>query len=555
MTKPRWLPVVLVGSLIAAGLFTAVPGVGAEPARKPYGVATESPGATREASRVLEAGGNAFDAAVVAALVAGFTNPSSSGIGGGGFALVWSARDKKATVLDFRESAPAGIDVTALDKRPLPLEKRGQSVGVPGEVAGLFELHGRYGQLPWKDLVMRASRLAELGFVAEPHTTSQVAEQAQGPLAQSSTFRAVYLPGGKPLTLGQKLRASKLAKTLARIAGQGKRGFYEGPVASDMARAAGSAGGALSLADLSAYRTVEREPLRITWGGKQVLTMPLPSAGGLLIAQTLGLFSAEELRALNDAPAKRVHLLAEAMRASFADRARYVGDPAFVGVDVGKLLSPPRLAARKARLAEDRTHTQPRFGLEEAGTHHLITADADGNWVTLTTTVNDAFGARLVAEESGVILNNELNDFSSPDSVAPFGLSENPNQVRAGARPVSSMSPTLVLEGGVPTQALGGSGGITIGPNVAQVLLNRLAYGMSVTDSVAAPRFTIPPPRSGLTLVLETALGQAHAADLQARGELVSSRDWKNAVQLVARENGAFSAAADPRKGGTAAAQ
>jgi gamma-glutamyltranspeptidase / glutathione hydrolase len=554
MTKPRWLPLALVGSLVGAALFTALPGVGAEPPRVPYGVATESPGATREATRVLEAGGNAFDAAVCAALVAGFTNPSSSGLGGGGFALVWSARDRKATVLDFRETAPAGVDVKALEQRPLPLDRRGQAVGVPGEVAGLYELHGSFGKLAWKDVVGRAARLAARGFVAEPHTTSQVAEQARGPLAQSPTFRSVYLPGNKPLTLGQSLRATKLSKTLERLAAQGKRGFYEGPVAADLVRAATSAGGALSLADLGAYRTVSREPLRVAWGDKQILTMPLPSAGGVLLAQTLGLFSSEELRGMADAPGKRIHLLAEGMRGAFADRARFIGDPAFVGVDVGKLTSPARLARRKARLAEDRTHTQPRFGLEEAGTHHLVTADAEGNWVSLTTTVNNAFGARLVGEQSGVLLNDELADFSTADSVAPFGLAQNPNEARPGARPVSSMTPTLVLEGGVPTQALGGSGGITIAPNVVQVLLNRLVSGMTVTDAVKAPRFVIPPPRSGFTLVLESALGD-HASDLTGRGELVSTRDWKNAVQLVARDGGRFTAASDPRKGGTAAAQ
>lgn len=555
MKKPRWLSLALVGSSIAAVLVAVVPRVGAQPAAKPYGVATESPGATKEASRVLEAGGNAVDAAVCAALVAGFTNPSSSGIGGGGFALVWSARDKKALIVDFRETAPAGIDASALDKRPVAPEKRGQSVGVPGEVAGLFELHQRFGKLKWTDVVSRAARLAEQGFAAEPHTTSQVAEQTQGPLAAAPAFRSVYLPGGKPLTLGQKVRAPKLAKTLARIAQEGKRGFYEGPVAADLVKASASAGGSLSLADLLGYKTQEREPLRVHWGGKQILTMPLPSAGGMLIAQTLALFTPEELRALDGAPGKRIHLLAEAMRGAFADRARYLGDSAFVNVDVAKLMAPARLARRKARIADDRTHAQPRFGLEEAGTHHLITADSEGNWVSLTTTVNDAFGARLIAEQSGVILNNELGDFSTPDSMTPFGAAESPNKARPGARPISSMSPTLVLEDGVPTQALGGSGGITISPNVAQVLLNRLAFGMSVADAVAAPRFTIPPPRSNLTLVLETPLGKLHTADLEARGELLSSRDWKNAVQLVAKENGVFRAAADPRKGGTAAVQ
>jgi gamma-glutamyltranspeptidase / glutathione hydrolase len=555
MTTPRWFPLAFVGLSLATGLCGVVPNLAAETPRKPYGVATESPAATKEAGRVLEAGGNAIDAAVCAALVAGFTNPSSSGIGGGGFALVWSARDAKASIVDFRETAPAGIDATVLDTRPVPPEKRGQTVGVPGEVAGLFELQSRFGKLKWQDVVRRAARLAEQGFAAEPHTTEQVAEQAQGALARVTVFRDVYLPGGKPLQLGQKLRAAKLAKTLARIATEGKRGFYEGPVASDLVKAVASAGGALSLADLAGYKPVQREPLAVSWGGKTVLTMPPPSAGGTLLAQTLALFGPDELRALRASPSKRIHLLAEAMRGAAADRARYFGDPAFVTVDIAKLLSPARMAQRKARLAETRTHTQPRFGLEDAGTHHLVTADADGNWVSLTTTVNDAFGAKLVAEQSGVILNDELTDFSTPDSITAFGLSESPNKVRAGARPVSSMSPTLVLEGGVPSLALGGSGGLTIAPNVTQVLLSRLADGMPVAEAAAAPRFTIPPPRTGQTLWLEAALAQPYGADLQARGELLLSKDSKNAVQLVARENGTFSAAADPRKGGSAATQ
>jgi gamma-glutamyltranspeptidase/glutathione hydrolase len=545
----------LVGSGLALGLVSFVPSVSADPAARHFAVATESPGATKEAERVLTAGGNAFDAAVCAALVAGFTNPSSSGIGGGGFALVWSARDQKPYVLDFRETAPAAIDAAALDKRPVPPEKRGQTVGVPGEVAGLFELHERFGKHPWKDLVTRAARLAELGFSAEPHTTDQVAEQTQGVLSKSPSFRSVYLPSGKPIAVGQKLRATKLSKTLARIATAGKRAFYEGPVANDLVKAVQAAGGALSLADLSNYRTVGREPLRVTWAGKQVLTMPPPSAGGLLLAQTLALFTPEQLTALNDSPGKRIHLLAEAMRGAAADRARFFGDPAFVSVDVPQLLSPARMARRKAQIAEDRTHSQPRFGLEDAGTHHLVTADADGNWVSLTTTVNEAFGAKVVAEQSGILLNNQLTDFATPDSVVVFGMTESPNRVRPGARPVSSMSPTLVLDGGVPTAALGGSGGLTIAPNVTQVLLNQLAFGMSAAAAVAAPRFTIPTPRSGQTLSLETALAKAHGADLEARGELFVGRDWKNAVQLVSRENGVFSAASDPRKQGSSVAQ
>jgi gamma-glutamyltranspeptidase / glutathione hydrolase len=552
-TAPRWLPLTLLSLSVAASLNAAVPDVGAASPAPSYGVATESPGATREASRVLAAGGNAFDAAVCAALVAGFTAPAASGIGGGGFALVWSARDKKPYIIDFRETAPADVDSTVLDQRPVPPEKRGQTVGVPGEVAGLFELHQRFGKLAWRDVVTRAVTLSARGFAAEPHTVTQVAEQSQALSARSPHFRSVYLPGGSAAKLSAQLRSPRLSKTLARIAAEGKRGLYEGPVASDIVQAVKSAGGNLQLADLANYRVVEREPLRVSWGGKEILTMPPPSAGGLLLVETLSLFQPAELLAMNDTPSKRVHLLAEAMRGATADRARFVGDPAFVTVDVAKLLSPARLARRKALLSAERTHTQPRFGLEDAGTHHLVTADAAGNWVSLTTTINDAFGAKLVAEQSGFLLNNQLTDFAPPDAVTVFGMTESPNRVRPGARPVSSMSPTLVLENDVPSMALGGSGALTIAPNTTQVLLNRVAYGMTAEAAVAAPRFTIPAPRTGQTLWLEAALAKPHGADLAARGELLLSKDSRNAVQLVVREGGTFSAAADPRKHGSAA--
>jgi gamma-glutamyltranspeptidase/glutathione hydrolase len=516
-----------------------------------FAIASESPGATKQAARVLEAGGNAIDAAVVAALVSGFTNPTSSGIGGGGFALVWSARDKHATVLDFREVAPAAVDARVLDARPVPDERRGQLVGVPGEVAGLFELQQRLGALKWQELVSRAARLAEQGFATESHTASQLEAQKASLLSRSATFRSVYLPGGAPAKLGQVLRAPKLAATLRRIAAEGRRGFYEGPVAQDLVSTVKAVGGGLELADLSAYKPLAREPLRVSWDGKEVLTMPPPSAGGLLVAQTLLLFDRAELASMDQAPAKRIHLLAEAMRGAFADRARYLGDPAFAQVDLAKLVSPARLARRKQRISADRTHTQPRFGLEEAGTHHLVSVDHEGNWVSLTTTTNSAFGAKLVAERSGILLNDQLADFSTTESVAVFGLKESPNRPRPGARPVSSMAPTLVLQQGQPLLALGGSGALTISPNITQVLLSSLAFGLGPEQAVAAPRFTIPSPRTGQTLWLESALAQLHERDLSARGELLLTKDSSNAVQLVVQADGKLLAAADPRKGGS----
>ncbi|HEY6079863.1 MAG TPA: gamma-glutamyltransferase [Polyangiaceae bacterium] len=544
-----------VASVLTALAF-ALPAAEAAPKQPPsYAVASESAAATREASKLLEAGGNAIDAAVCAALVAGITSPSSSGIGGGGFALVWSARDRTARVLDFRETAPAAVDAALLEQRPLPEAKRGQSVGVPGEIAGLFELHQRYGKTPWPDVVGRAARIASQGFAAEPHTAEQLEGQKASPIARSATFKATYLPRGEPAKTGTSLRASKLAATLRLLAAQGKRAYYEGRVARDIVSTVAAAGGGMTLADLSAYKPVDREPLRVAWEGKEVLTMPPPSAGGMLLAQTLSLFSKAELAALASTPAKRIHLLAEAMRGSFADRARYLGDPALTSVDMAKLLAPGRMRARKALLAEDRTHTQPRFGLEESGTHHLVTADQEGNWVTLTTTVNGPFGAKLMAEQSGIILNNQLEDFTPSASLAVFGALQNPNAARPGARPTSSMAPTLVLDAGAPVLALGGSGGTAIAPIVAQALLLRLVDGASPEVAVSAPRFSIPAPSSGQTLTLETLLAKAFGSDLEQRGELWRSRDSKAAVQMIAREDGVFLAGADPRKQGLARSQ
>lgn len=546
----RLVPV-LAGSSIVAALAIGSPRVVAAPRARAYAVATESPAGTREAASILRAGGNAIDAAVCAALVSGFTNPSSSGMGGGGFALIWSVRDQRSYAFDFREVAPAGIDPTALDKRPLPAERRGQSVGVPGEVAGLFELEQRFGNLPWSTVVLRAAALAERGFATEPHTFEQLGAERQSLIGGSGAFRSVYMPRGQPPKLGATLRAAKLAAVLRRIASEGKRGFYEGPVAADIVDAVNGAGGAMTPADLRAYQVVQREPLRLDWNAKQILTMPPPSAGGLLLLQTLSLGQPSVLVGMRPEPSRRLHFLAEVMRGAAADRARFVGDPAFVPVDVQRLLSPERLLRRKALISDEHTLAQPRFGLEDAGTHHLVTADDDGNWVTLTTTINDAFGAKLVAERSGIILNNQLMDFTAPEALAPFGLSDSPNRARPGARPVSSMTPTLVLDGGHPVLALGGSGGLTIGPITTQVLISYLLERLPLEQAVAAPRFTIPSPTTGQTLWLEAALAARYGADLSQRGELWIAKDTKNAVQALAKDRNGFSAAADPRKSGT----
>jgi gamma-glutamyltranspeptidase/glutathione hydrolase len=282
--------------------------------------------------------------------------------------------------------------------------------------------------------------------------------------------------------------------------------------------------------------------------------MNAPSAGGLLLAQTLGLFSKEELKRQGLGSGGYQHLLAEAMRGAFADRAKFAADPDQEPVDFGKLVAPERLTARRRTIAVDRTHWITRFHMDEHGTHHIVTADAEGNVVALTTTVNRAFGSMLTGKTSGVVLNDELDDFTTQSSAKALGLAQSPNRPRPGARPVSSMTPTIVVKDGVPILALGGSGGLAIGPNVTQALLARLVFDETPERAVSVPRFGVP--MEGSTIAVDPAASQDLRADLERRGEVVSTQRFtEQAVQMIAIENGKKMPASDPRKHGSAMAE
>jgi gamma-glutamyltranspeptidase/glutathione hydrolase len=279
--------------------------------------------------------------------------------------------------------------------------------------------------------------------------------------------------------------------------------------------------------------------------------MPPPSAGGLLLVQTLSLFSKDELHSLGFNTPAYQHALAEAFRAALADRMRYVGDPDFEPVALDDLVAAKRMKRRRERISLDRTHALPRFGLEEHGTHHLVTGDADGNVVSLTTTVNRAFGAKLTAPQSGVVLNDELDDFTLQTDVVPFGMTQSPNRPGPGKRPTSSMTPTIVVKDGTAVLAAGGSGGMTIGPNVAQAVIARLAFDLPLQDILDAPRFQIPP--SGSTILLQEGARAEDIKDLERRGEIVGTVRFNgSAVQLLGSKGAIKTAAADPRKFGSA---
>jgi gamma-glutamyltranspeptidase/glutathione hydrolase len=537
-----WAPAVL---LLLAACAATPPGPTTTPAPAPRGaVATETSAATRAAAACLSRGGSAADAAVVAALVAGLVSPVSSGIGGGGFALIQDGATGQVTILDFRETAPAGYDAAAAEQEGAPA---GLSVGVPGEIAGLAELHRRWGRRSWRENVEVAAAMAEQGFAVTPHTARVLARVPK--LLPAGGLSAQFAPGGTPLAAGAFARNPALGATLWKIAGRGPAGFYEGATAQSFVAAARAAGSPMTEQDLASYKVVERKPLRARWGDFDIYTMPPPSAGGLLLLSTLGMFSPEEARQLDPTRPEGAHLLGEVFRGWLADRFRGIGDPDRAQIHVGALLDPARLAARRKALDPNRTRAVEAFLQEDRGTSHLVVVDKDKNVVSLTTTVNSPWGSRLYAEDIGVLLNDELNDFLPPSRAAALGLPAAPGVGRPGARPPSSMTPTLVARDGQVALAVGGSGGMRIATSVALVALGVMG-GLGVEEAVKRPRVHVTP--DGTLLLEPGGMSPEGRTDLERRGERVKEEEAMNAVQGVRLWPG-VEAAADPRKFGEAA--
>ncbi len=535
--------------------------------------ATDHSEATRAAVEVMTAGGNAVDGAIAAALTLGVVNPSASGMGGGGFAMVYTAKDKKVTVLDFRETAPATYSPELLFPPPKPGEKpksrwvwtgpKGWVVGVPGEPAGLEELSRRFARKSLATDAAHAISLAQNGFVVGKHTAEQVAFFKER-LATLPSMASSFLPGGQPVPFATKVKRPELAATLARYAAHGKASIYEGDTAKKIVDAVRGAGGTMTTEDLAGYKVKERAPLTRTIDGRTVYTMPAPSAGGLMLLEALSMYGASSSSALvpmGFGSSGYLHTIAEVMRGAFADRARLSSDPEVdPGVDAAyqSALDPAQIAARKARIDPQKTHAPAEFKTREQGTSHLVTVDAEGNVVSLTTTVNGPFGASIVAGDTGILLNNELDDFTAPEDVKAFGVKDGgPNRPRPRARPVSSMSPTIVIENGAPILAVGGSGGTRIATGVTQATLARLVFDLDPSACVSHPRIHT----QGADLMVDREIPVDVRYGLGARGENVKDEPFPgSAVQMIAwsRTPGQpvkILAASDPRKVGFSAAR
>ncbi len=505
----------------------------------------ENEAAVEVGARVLERGGSAADAAVAMAFVSAVVQPTSCGLGGGGFALVWDGQKRVASVIDFRETSPGGLRLRDHLGDAPPWEKRGVLAGVPGFTAGLAELHAGGGRLPWSDLVEDAARLAEGGFVVEPWLATTI-RWSEKDLRRVPRASFLFGADGAPPVVGTTLRAEPLARTLRAIAA-GAGAARSGPLADDVVKSARAAGSSMVGADLASYVAIRRDPLRLPYAGFEILLVPPPSGGGVTLAQQLLAFPPEDLAALE--PADAVHLGAEGMRFSTAERRTWVGDPAFTRADLAFLLGGRRLADVRRRLPRSVATVPFGAAIEDGGTCHMVAWDHEDHVVSLTMSVGGMFGSKVLTE-GGYFLGDSLSDFAH-DALGRRAITRGPNFPRAAARPASSMAPVVVLRDGAPALAIGASGGARIPGSLLQVLQRALGRDEPLEHAIDAPRWHAP---SAGGLQIEDGLLPLSDA-LRERGEALDTPRPSFAAVSGARarrEGGVtrFEAAADPRKGG-----
>lgn len=564
--------------LSAALILTPLAGVGQEaapiiayssrilPAQARHAmVAAQEAEAARIGLDVMQRGGNAVDAAVAIGFALAVTLPRAGNLGGGGFMLAHRAADRKTHVIDFRETAPAATTRDVFlnaDGRADPMKSRasGLAVGVPGTVAGLLLAHERYGsgRISRAELMAPAIRLARDGLVVSEDLADSL-PVAAARLGRYPSSQKIFMPAGAVLREGERLVQADLAATMETIARDGARGFYEGPVAEKIVAAVRGAGGRMTLDDLKSYRVVEREPLRGAYRGYDIAAMPPPSAGGVHLIQLLNMLEGFPLGALGHNAAETIHLMAEAMKLAYADRAKFLGDPDHVSVPVKGLVS--KAYAERLRGLIDAARARPAAEIqtldlapkESDQTTHFSLVDADGNAVSLTTTLNFSYGLGLVAEGTGVLLNNELDDFAAaPGAANAYGLTGGEaNAPGPGRRPLSSMTPTLVFKDGALQLITGSPGGSRIITIVLQMISDMIDHGLNVAEASAAPRVHhqwLPDE-----LQVERGLSADTIRLLQAKGHKVVTRNAFGSAQSIQRVGDVWQGASDTRQRGGAA--
>jgi len=502
-------------------------------------------------AEVLDAGGNAIDAVVAAALAVGVVQPAGSGLGGGGFAVVVLPGGERY-VLDFREEAPAAATEDMYVKAPAKDASRlgGLAVGIPGEAAGLLALHERWGHLPLQRVADPAIKLARDGFVVQAHLAKALKNAGiAGPALSQGLFAEPEIP-----LRGAIVRRARLAATLQALVDSNGRAFADGAVAADIVEAVAAHGGILTAEDLSGYTPKVREPVEGRYRGWTIVTMPPPSSGGTVLLQVLGALESSDLALLGSNSAALYHRMAEAMKHAFADRARWMGDPDRIDVPVERLLSADRISAIRADFDPTRTFPSSHYGSaidigKDGGTQHISVLDKDGMAVALTTTINTSFASRVFAPSSGVLLNNEMDDFvARPGVPNHYGLvGSEANAVAPGARPLSSMSPTVLISpDGRERIVVGASGGPFIITSTLQAIINIIDFDMDAAEAVSVPR--MHHQWAPDLLFVDTSTSPDTIKALEALGHTVKMMSFFSSVQVVhGGEDGVFGAA-DPRK-------
>jgi gamma-glutamyltranspeptidase / glutathione hydrolase len=508
-------------------LILAVPTSAArQPVRARHGmvVAMESIAADVGVS-VLQKGGNAVDAAVAVGFAMAVTHPFAGNLGGGGYMLIRLA-DGRTTFIDFRERAPERAS------RNMYLDAQGnltrdsiegwRSSGVPGTVRGFEIAVNKYGKRKWAENLAPAVELASKGFPLSYALAEGL--KSSRDLAKDPESKRVFQKGGAFYDVGETLAQPDLAQTLERISKNGPNEFYEGETAKRFADEVAKHGGIISLADLKGYKAIERTPLQGRYKNYTVVTAPPSSSGGIALLEMLGILEGTGYEKGGAGSASAIHYAAEAMRRAYADRNEYVGDPEFVRVPIAGLLDPAYLTRLRATIDPERAtpsdsvHPGRPSGTEHMETTHYSVVDAEGNAVAVTYTLNGGYGNGITVPGLGFLLNNEMDDFASkPGSPNMFGLVQGENNaIQPGKRPLSSMTPTMILKDGKLFMTAGAPGGSRISTAVLQVILNVLDYGMNVQDAIDAPRFhhQWQPDK----LYLERGISPDTVALLKARG-------------------------------------
>jgi gamma-glutamyltranspeptidase/glutathione hydrolase len=524
-------------------------------------VATEEALATRIGVDVLKKGGNAVDAAVAVGFALAVTLPQAGNLGGGGFMLIHSSRTDETVVIDYREAAPMGAS------RDMYLDGRGDvdlkrvrfshlAAGVPGTVAGLALAQERYGTLSLKELLAPAIALAQGGVVVSAEFAASLSAASSHLRRWPQSARVFFKADGSTYVAGERLVQPDLASSLEQIARQGQKAFYEGAIAEKIVREMEKHDGLITKADLRSYRAMVRKPVVGTYRGYTIRSVPPPSSGGVHLIQMLNILEAFPIEELGVNSANSIHLMAETMKVAYRDRSRYLGDPDFVDVPVSCLVSKAYAAKSRARI--DRTQARSSvviapgdpLACESEQTTHYSVMDAAGNVVSNTYTLNFSYGSGIVVGGTGILLNNEMDDFSAkPGAANAYGLvGGKANAVAPGKRPLSSMTPTLVFNNGRPVLVTGTPGGSRIITTVLQIIMNVVDHGMDIATATATPRVHhqwLPDK-----LQVERGLSLETLGKLARMGYDIETRDAMGSAQSIVRGSDGFIGVSDPRTPG-----